>query len=289
MFAEDDFVTGLTLELDHTNLQLQFVSCGHPPMFLVRHAEVMALPVENGPGRNLPLGSLGGVVFEVGHHQLLPGDRLVLFTDGLLELGKSRRGTVLSVEEVRGIIESLVRRSPGLPVRTLVRNLLDAVNGSQGRDSLVGPPDDVTVLGVELEPDAGAGEVVFHPAGLRELDQAVKETWWRLMREWGIEPGTLPQMRLLLDEAVTNAWRHGNQQNPRMPITVRWGQQNGYSIVVDDAGSGFEVRRLPDPRSPGGLPQEFGRGVFLIRNSCEWAGWKKGGTRLVARLAGLDS
>jgi len=285
MFAEDDFLTGLTLELDHASLRLRYVSCGHPPMFLIRQTQVIALPEENGPGRNLPRGSLAGMAFAAGQYQLLPGDRLVLFTDGLRELGKATRSTVLSIEEVRRIIENLVQPAPDIPVRRLVRNLLDAANGSLAVQVAAPPPDDVTVLGVELERDAGAHELRFYPAGLQELDQAIQQTYQRLLSEWRIQPDSPQRLRLFLDEALTNAWRHGNHQNPRLPIHVRWGQHNGYSIVVDDAGSGFDPACLPDPRSPAGLLHEAGRGVYLIRNSCEWAEWKKGGTRLVARLA----
>jgi len=142
----------------------------------------------------------------------------------------------------------------------------------------------VTVLGLELEPDAGPHELRFQPAGLHELDQAIQQTYQRLISEWRSEPESQPRIRLFLDEAMTNAWRHGNQQSAQLPITVRWGQHNGYSIVVEDGGKGFDPGQLPDPRSPAELQQETGRGVFLIRASCEWAEWKKSGTRLVARM-----
>lgn len=289
MFAEDDFLTGLTLELDHASLQLRYIFCGHPPMFLIRQNSVIALPEENGSGRNLPLGSLAGAAFAAGQYQLLPGDRLVLFTDGLRELGQATRGTVLSLEEVRQIIEHEIQQTPGLPVRQLVQRLLDAANGSLQDQPAAPPPDDVTVLGMELEPDAGPHELRFYPAGLQELDQAIQQTCQRLLSEWRIPPDSPQRIRLFLDEALTNAWRHGNRQNPRLPITVRWGQQNGCSIMVEDAGVGFDPARQPDPRSPAGLLQEGGRGVYLIRTSCEWANWKKGGVRLVARWAGSGS
>jgi len=285
MFAGDDFLTGLTLELDHASLQLRYVSCGHPPMFLIRQNEIIALPEETGRGQNLPLGSLAGVTFEAGQQQLLSGDRLVLFTDGLLELGKLSRGTVLTSEEVRRTLEDLVKQSPAIPVRKLVQKLLERANCQTGDPPLGPPPDDVSILGLELEPDTGIQELVFHPAGFCELDLAIQQTYLRLMSEWQIAPDSSRRLRLLLDEALTNAWQHGNRQNPSLPIQVRWGQHNGRSLVVQDAGSGFDPLRLPDPRSGAALLQETGRGVYLIRSSCEWAGWKKGGTRLVARLA----
>jgi len=192
---------------------------------------------------------------------------------------------VLSVEEIRVIIDDLIKQSPDIPVRKLVQKLLAAANGRLGEPLPVAPPDDVTVLGLELETDAGRNELVFHPAGLLELDQIILQIHQRLLSEWRIEPDSSQRIRLFLDEALTNAWRHGSRQNPRLPIKMSWGQHNGFSIVVDDAGSGFDPTRLPDPRVSSSLLHETGRGVYLIRNSCEWAEWKKGGTRLVARLA----
>jgi len=284
MFADDDFLTGLTLELDHASLRLDYVSCGHPPLFLIRRDQIIELPDASGAGRNLPLGALGDASFTAGRCQLLAGDRLVLFTDGLGELGRSARGTVLGVAEIRRILLGLVQDSPGLPIRELVRRLLDAVSGEPGGWTAAPPPDDVTVLGLELEPDAGDHELVFQPAGLPALDQAVEQTHRRLLAEWRLPPDSSRRIRLLLDEALTNAWRHGNRASPRLPIRVRWGRHNGLSVVVEDAGRGFDPAHLPDPRSPAGLLEEAGRGVYLIRNSCEWVAWKKGGARLVARL-----
>jgi len=285
MFADDDFLTGLTLELDHASLRLRYASCGHPPFFLIRQNKVMALPAENNCGRNLPLGTLAGMTFATTEHQLLPGDRLVLYTDGLLELGQSSRDTILSIEDLRQLIERLVQTAPGLAIRKLVQKLLAAVQGPPANQPPPPPPDDVTILGLELEPDAGHHELVFHPAGLRELDQAVQQTCQQLLSDWQIAPDASQRLRLFLDEALTNAWQHGNRQNARLPITVRWGEQNGYSIMIEDAGDGFNPATLPDPRSRAELLQESGRGVYLIRTSCDWAEWKKGGTRLAARLA----
>jgi DNA-binding response OmpR family regulator/anti-sigma regulatory factor (Ser/Thr protein kinase) len=285
MFAADDFLTGMTLELNHANLRLRYVSNGHPPILLIRGTGVLALPGENDAGQNLPLGSVAGLAFEAGEFQLRAGDRLLLFTDGLLELGRSQRGTVLSAADLRGLVKGLVEKCPDIPVRQLVSQLIEAANPGARDRPTTPPPDDVTILGLELEPDAGLQGLEFHPAGLPDLDQIIRQTSERLLSEWKIEEGPTRRIRLFLDEAVSNAWSHGNRENPALPIHVRWGQRNGYSLMVEDAGTGFNPAQVPDPCSADALLQENGRGVHLIQNSCEWSQWKRSGTRLVARFA----
>jgi DNA-binding response OmpR family regulator/anti-sigma regulatory factor (Ser/Thr protein kinase) len=283
MFADDDFLTDLTLELDHASLGLRFVSCGHPPMFLIRDRQITALPKNNGPGRNLPLGALAGRKFAAAQQALQPGDRLILFTDGLFELGKTARGTVLSAEVVQKFIQEIIHETPDIPVRKLVQRLLAKVHGQAPAHEA--PPDDVTVLGLEIERDAGQQERVFHPHDLQELDRAIQETCERLVSEWQLPADSAPGLRLLLDEALSNAWQHGNQRNHTLPIRVSWGRHNACAIVVEDAGRGFDSRLQADPRLPAQLILESGRGLFLIRHNSEWAEWKNGGRRLVARLA----
>lgn len=75
---EEDFVTALIVELEDDGSG-RLVTCGHPPPLLVRAGalhELNAFPAA-------PLGLDPDPV--TTHVQLQPGDRVVLFTDGLLE------------------------------------------------------------------------------------------------------------------------------------------------------------------------------------------------------------
>jgi DNA-binding response OmpR family regulator/anti-sigma regulatory factor (Ser/Thr protein kinase) len=285
LFAEDDFLTALTLELDHATLRLRYVSCGHPPMFLIRDKEVTLLPEENGPGRNLPLGTLSGRSFEAGECQLRAGDRLILYTDGLFELGPESRAGLLSAEQLRQLIGSLLLDHPDMPVSRLLPKLLALVMGNPTQLSVSSPPDDVTVLGIEIELDSGPHEAVIYPSTLKDIDGAVSEIHQRLLSDWGVESCGMPRLRLFLDEVLTNAWTHGNRRNPSLPIRVQWGRRNGFSIEVEDTGPGFIPQEVLDPRSPERVMEERGRGVYLMRGCCEWMQWKRNGARLVARLA----
>ncbi len=74
------FATGLLVELDLSGGQLRMANFGHPPPLLVRHGKAITLPARP----TWPLG-LGGADVEVAHYVLEPADRLLLFTDGIVE------------------------------------------------------------------------------------------------------------------------------------------------------------------------------------------------------------
>jgi len=70
-----------------------------------------------------------------------------------------------------------------------------------------------------------------------------------------------------LHEAVVNAVRHGNQQDPEKQVRIAW-QFIGRDvwIEVEDQGSGFNPDRVPDPRSAEHKLHPNGRGLLLMRH-----------------------
>ena len=73
-------------------------------------------------------------------------------------------------------------------------------------------------------------------------------------------------IRLALEEAVTNAHRHGHASDPDRPISISVSRDgNDLVLEVADTGKGFDPASVPDPRSPVGLERSSGRGLLLIR------------------------
>ena len=69
-----------------------------------------------------------------------------------------------------------------------------------------------------------------------------------------------------LREAVANAIRHGNRQDPALRVLVDYTiQAREATIRVEDEGAGFEPREVPDPTSPENLLRPSGRGIFYMR------------------------
>lgn len=75
----EEFVTGVLVDIEHDG-HFNVVSCGHPaPVLLTLQGEVGEVELDHAP----PLGL--GVDPSVTTGQLVSGDRLLLFTDGLIE------------------------------------------------------------------------------------------------------------------------------------------------------------------------------------------------------------
>src|ERR1700716_1763337 len=67
---------------------LYFSYAGHPPAFLYQHAEGAWRPLElelNARQSNLPLGILAGVEYDQSTLAIHRGDRLFMYTDGVVE------------------------------------------------------------------------------------------------------------------------------------------------------------------------------------------------------------
>lgn len=80
-FGGEVFVTGHLGELDITTGQLSWINAGHPDPVIGRGSHVVAQPHAKPC---LPLG-LGIKVTEVGEWRLEPGDRLLFYSDGVIE------------------------------------------------------------------------------------------------------------------------------------------------------------------------------------------------------------
>lgn len=74
-------------------------------------------------------------------------------------------------------------------------------------------------------------------------------------------------IHLAVEEATTNAIKHGNGKNPEKKITIEYHvSPDRFDICVTDEGEGFDSTQLPDPREGENLYKLFGRGVFLIQS-----------------------
>lgn len=83
----------------------------------------------------------------------------------------------------------------------------------------------------------------------------------------GLDDESRHWIELAVREAVANAIRHGNQENPdrRVEVDCKLVGED-LQIRVFDEGEGFEPEQVEDPRSPENLLNPDGRGIFYMRS-----------------------
>ncbi len=73
-------------------------------------------------------------------------------------------------------------------------------------------------------------------------------------------------IKLALEEALTNAIRHGHANDTQKSIQVRYRvDAQRVIIMVRDQGRGFDPESVPDPTLDENLERPCGRGVMLMR------------------------
>ena len=121
-------------ELDRKTGVLDYVNAGHNPPFILR---------ADGPSERLAptaiaLGILPDAVFELFSVELEPGDRMLLYTDGITEAANAR-----DEEYGEGRVEAWLRDRRGAEGRSLIEGLIDDVVRFA---SPVRPRDDMTLM-----------------------------------------------------------------------------------------------------------------------------------------------
>ncbi|ROP46563.1 SpoIIE family protein phosphatase [Streptomyces sp. PanSC9] len=253
--GENYLATCLYAVYDPIRGELTLANAGHIPPVLVRaedgSSELLDLPT------GAPIG-VGGVPFEAVRIRVAPGDRLVLCTDGLVEVRGSDIG-----EGLAALCESAAH--PAASMDDACDTIIRALNTRGGRK------DDVALLMARLNgiPDDHVAEwrLDAEPLAVPRARRLVRE---RLLT-WCL-PHAVETAELLVSEVVTNAVRHAQ------------GDRIGLRVVRTDALL-FEVTddepALPAMLSAGPL-DESGRGLrVLSRLAREWGASTSGHRKTV--------
>jgi serine/threonine-protein kinase RsbW len=103
------------------------------------------------------------------------------------------------------------------------------------------------------------------PASLDELGR-VHEWVKQTLGAMGVPDAERYNILLATSEAVTNAIRHGANEDPRNHVRISIAQDpHGISIAVEDDGTGFAPDAIPDPTHGPQLYQAGGRGIYLLK------------------------
>ncbi|MFI6333849.1 SpoIIE family protein phosphatase [Streptomyces sp. NPDC050535] len=224
--------------------ELHLANAGHIPPVVVRaadgHSDLLDLPT------GAPIG-VGGVPFEAVRVRVEPGDRLVMCTDGLVEVRGEDIGVGLAT-----LCESAAH--PAASMDDACDTIIRALNTRGGRK------DDVALLmarlnGIEPE-DVAEWRLTLDPVEARRARAVVREQ----LHVWGLAALADPA-ELMASELVTNAVRHAHSRH----VELRLVRGETLLCEVDD-----DDHTLPTLLSAG-PGDESGRGLGVVSTlSREW-------------------
>lgn len=261
------FVTAVSWLLDLNRGIISFANAGHlPSLWRGADGSVKMAPSAAGP----PLGIFEDEDYQASRLELLPGDSLVMLTDGVIEAFNEKREQY----GYRRLIELIEGLKPE-------EEVIDRVVESVRRFSTgLSPSDDLTLLElnwpgpsperrparVEPVPDKAASRSVHLDLVLSpSLLGAVRDVARRMALLGGLDQSEANAFRLAVDEAATNVLRHayGGDTSRRLCVNFEV-TPSQLRAELHDFGVGFDPEAVSAPQlprlEPGGL------GLKLIKS-----------------------
>jgi serine/threonine-protein kinase RsbW len=139
------------------------------------------------------------------------------------------------------------------------------------------------------QPPSPAARVTLN--NQREAIDRLEESIIRETEGHGYPKASRFAIRLSLDEAITNAFKHGHRQLPQeLPITIEYAvRPDEVYLAIEDQGPGFDPSLIADPTTEENIERLSGRGVILIRAYMSDVRFSPRGNRIEMRYRRPDS
>jgi sigma-B regulation protein RsbU (phosphoserine phosphatase) len=137
--TQNQCVTAAYVHLNSELKELRYSAAGHPPLLLVRNGDVREIE-ENG----LILAVFGSASYSTAVHKLEEGDRIVMYTDGILEASNAA-GEFFG----EGRLYDLLTKTRGMSPAIAADSNISSVQQWSGQQD-----DDLTVLICDYAPTA---------------------------------------------------------------------------------------------------------------------------------------
>jgi serine phosphatase RsbU (regulator of sigma subunit)/anti-sigma regulatory factor (Ser/Thr protein kinase) len=200
---------------------------------------------------NLPVGALHEWEFNGQSVDMNVGDILFLYTDGLSEM-RNVEGKLFSRSKVLALNGEL----KGEDVHTLVTRMENESRIFAGKAQ---QSDDITMMAIEWK---GKKTMTFSPVSLDDDLSKVNSFLKGIARHAGMEKRDTKRLRLVVEEAMTNAVMHGQAKMVQLTATVN---SDDVQLCIIDDGLPFNPTTAPTTdlsmdavdRPPGGLGLVF--------------------------------
>lgn len=255
------FATVFLAYYNEKNGILRYCNAGHRPPIVVRKDgsfEVFEY------AENTVVGVLPRYRFLSEEIDIKPSDLLFLYTEGVTDARNSE-------DEPFGILAltSLLSSLAHMPATKLLNKVTTTISDYSGDTSL---QDITTVVLKRLGPSENPKDETYaffeydFPSVYGKGDSFVNEVLEE-MPKWLWSDQEAFAVNMAIIEAINNAIEHGNKQDPQKQVHVSCRISSRHiAISVRDEGDGFDLKKIPDPRTEERMEIPSGRGILLMRS-----------------------
>ena len=265
------FITCLCAILDLNNGNLSYANAGHNLPICQRMQGIDELQATG-----VPLGLFPEMIYEEGVTTLEPGDRVLIYSDGLVEAHNDNR-EMFGFERLRDLVEECIG-CEGL--EEVLLSKLDEFTGETWEQE-----DDVAFVSFQRErlsrTSNNAGSIQSSPEGdwlvLGEfslpseagVERLASEKVLQIIKDIPLNKTQIDRLTTAVAEATMNAIEHGNHFDPEKPVIIKVTvSMNAVSVQITDQGGSPIIPERKDPdleAKLAGLESPRGWGLFIIR------------------------
>jgi anti-sigma regulatory factor (Ser/Thr protein kinase) len=255
----------------------------------IRHPDIFVVPdaLQDAQFRDNPLVAEPGIRFYAGAPLLTTdGEALgtlcvmdheprTLSQEQLVALDALRRQVLAQMELRRNLAELQEALAERHAAEAEQQRLVDELNVAH---------DQVKKLSALIPLSSACQFNMVLPAEPRAI-VPVTEGVSQILRHKGWSEDEVMKVELALQEALTNAIRHGcgNDPSRHLQCCVACDEEGELMLVVRDPGEGFDAARVPNPLDPENVLKPGGRGIFLINELMDHVAFKDGGREVQMR------
>jgi len=272
------FITFIAGILDLKNNCMTYCNAGHNPPYMVRSSgNIEKLREIHG----IPLGIFEHAVYSSGTIQFLPGDTLLMYTDGMTE-AISISGDFYKDERMLGIIRGNHDLCPSEMIDRLKEDVSNFMKGAE-------QADDITLLALRSRKKPGMENAASEMKQIRLLNKlgelgSLVSALEQVSEEWTIPPKVTLEMNLILEELFTNIvfYAFDDGREHEIVFTFERREPGTLQISIEDDGKPFNLLEK-DTEEAVNLPLEErkigGLGIHFVKNLVDEIRYERKGNK----------
>ena len=305
MEKNDQFMTLLIMHLDIKKKEIAYTSAGHEIAIVYRPAENTFIELHS---TGLPLGLIEDSSFKEEKCKLKAGDVILLYTDGIKE-AMNKKDELFGYEQIKDVLSKNSEYSADEIRERILNEVMAFSDGCEQQDDWT-----VVVIkvketkkktqksendkeNVDSEDENSSmpshvryGTEVPTPSGEKVIESIIESNLNQkelLLEELMVAIDKIAHfdlegefnLRLSLDEALTNGIKHGNKCDISKKLFVRmYCDDSHVSFLIKDEGAGFSEDKFKSLLKPNKWFEENGRGVYLISQLMDEVNYFDSGT-----------